>query len=109
MLLPKKPTPERVCGGGGRDHYHWPGADALQRPLRSRFQARLRPGVDMTSNVKSWRKNSRLFVTFGEYQMMAQLVTRRWLISPLIYKDFRAYRLPLGHGHCASVTLHHQK
>ena len=28
-------------------------ADALQRPLRSRFQARLTPGVDMTSNVKS--------------------------------------------------------
>jgi hypothetical protein len=23
-------------------------------PLRSRFQARLRPGVAMTSNVKSW-------------------------------------------------------
>src|SRR5262245_14054130 len=27
-------------------------ADACQRPLRSRCQARLRPGVDMTSNVK---------------------------------------------------------
>jgi hypothetical protein len=25
--------------------YNRPGADALQRPLRSRFQARLRPGV----------------------------------------------------------------
>jgi hypothetical protein len=35
-----------------------PAADALQRPLRSRFRARLRRGVDMTSNVKSWRKNS---------------------------------------------------
>jgi hypothetical protein len=50
-----------------------------------------------------------LFVTFGEYQMMAQLVTRRWLVSPLIHKDFRAYHPPLGHGNCASVTLHHQK
>jgi hypothetical protein len=83
--------------------------DGVQRPLRSGFQARLMPGVDMTSNVKSWRKNSRLFVTFGEYQMMAQLVTRRWLVSPLIHKDFRAYHPPLGHGNCASVTLHHQK
>ena len=28
--------------------------DAFQRPLRSRFQARLRPGVAMTSDVKGW-------------------------------------------------------
>jgi hypothetical protein len=28
----------------------------VQRPLRSGFQARLMPGVDMTSNVKSWVK-----------------------------------------------------
>ena len=28
------------------------GADYLQRPLRSRFRARLMPGVDMTSDVK---------------------------------------------------------
>jgi hypothetical protein len=32
--------------------------DAFQRPLRSRFQARLTPGVAMTSAVKSSRKNS---------------------------------------------------
>jgi nucleotidyltransferase/DNA polymerase involved in DNA repair len=50
-----------------------------------------------------------LFVTFGEYQMMAQLVTRRWLVSPLIHKDFRVYHPPLDRGNCASVTLHHQK
>jgi hypothetical protein len=30
--------------------------DGVQRPLRSGFQARLMPGVDMTSNVKSWVK-----------------------------------------------------
>jgi hypothetical protein len=29
-------------------------ADALQPTFRSGFQARLKPGVDMTSNVKSW-------------------------------------------------------
>jgi hypothetical protein len=31
-------------------------ADALQRPLRSRFQARLSRSVDMTSNVKRWQQ-----------------------------------------------------
>ena len=31
-----------------------PRADCFQRPLRSRFQPQLRPGVDMTSNVKRW-------------------------------------------------------
>src|SRR5215813_14023853 len=33
-----------------------PAADCLQRPLvpRFRFQPQLTPGVDMTSNVKSW-------------------------------------------------------
>jgi hypothetical protein len=31
-------------------------ADALQRPLRSRLQARLMPGVAMTSNVKRWQQ-----------------------------------------------------
>jgi hypothetical protein len=30
-----------VCGGGGLNHYHSTAADAFQRPLRSRFQARL--------------------------------------------------------------------
>jgi hypothetical protein len=33
---------------------HRSGADALQRPLRSRFRARLTAGVDMTSDVKGW-------------------------------------------------------
>src|SRR5919108_6569189 len=33
---------------------HGCAADCLQRPLRSRFRQRLTPGVDMTSDVKSW-------------------------------------------------------
>jgi hypothetical protein len=37
-----------------------PGADCLQRPLRSRFRQQLRPGVDMTADVKRQRKNSQL-------------------------------------------------
>jgi hypothetical protein len=45
---------QRVCWGGGLIHYQRRPGDALQRPLRSRFRARLTPGVDMTSNVKSW-------------------------------------------------------
>jgi hypothetical protein len=32
-------------------YYQGHGADAFQRPLRSRFQVRLMPGVDMTSDV----------------------------------------------------------
>jgi hypothetical protein len=31
-------------------------ADCLQRALRARFRARLRPGADMTSDVKHWRQ-----------------------------------------------------
>ena len=50
-----------------------------------------------------------LFVSFGEYQMMAQLIAKRWLVSPLIHKDFRAYHPSLAQGHGALVTLNHQK
>ena len=35
---------------------HPAGADALQLTLRFSFQARLIPGVAMTSNVKSWEQ-----------------------------------------------------
>jgi hypothetical protein len=45
MHLGRKPAPN-----AGRP------ADALQRPLRSRFWARLRPSVDMTSDVKGWEQ-----------------------------------------------------
>jgi hypothetical protein len=37
------------------------GADAFQRPLRSRFRARLTAGVAMTSDVKKWQQ---LFLGF---------------------------------------------
>jgi hypothetical protein len=35
------------------NHWLYPEADGFQRPLRFRFQQRLTPGVDMTSDVKS--------------------------------------------------------
>ena len=41
----------RVCGGLADNRRVYPAADCLQRPLRSRFQARLKPGVAMTSDV----------------------------------------------------------
>jgi hypothetical protein len=39
--------------GTGGSAQHGFAADRSQRPLRSRFQARLKRGVDMTSGVKS--------------------------------------------------------
>jgi hypothetical protein len=30
--------------------------DCLQRPLRSRFRQQVKPGVDMTSDVKGWEQ-----------------------------------------------------
>jgi hypothetical protein len=40
----------------GQSTYKGTGADALQRPLRSRFRARLTASVDMTSAVKCWEQ-----------------------------------------------------
>ena len=51
----------------------------------------------------------RLFVIFGEHQVMAQLITKRVLISPLINKGFPVRHLLLSRGNCASVNLNHQK
>jgi hypothetical protein len=50
-----------------------------------------------------------LFVVFGECQVMGQPMATRWLISPLIYQDFRDGSLLLAKGHHASATLNHQK
>jgi hypothetical protein len=50
-----------------------------------------------------------LLATFGERQMMAQLIARRWLVFPLINKDFRVCLPLLASGHVASVNLNHQK
>jgi hypothetical protein len=50
-----------------------------------------------------------LFVIFGEHQVMAQLIAKSMLISPLIHKDFPVRHPRLAHGNCASVNLNHQK
>jgi hypothetical protein len=50
-----------------------------------------------------------LFVVFGEAQVMAQLIVKRGLISPLIHKDFPVRHPLLARGNFASVHLNHQK
>ena len=54
-------------------------------------------------------KISWLFVIFGEHQVMAQLIAKRVLISPLIHKDFPVRHPLLARGNFASVNLNHQK
>jgi hypothetical protein len=58
---------------------HRTGADALQRPLRSRFQARLRPSVARTAKVKSWPQMfsglPMVFCTSGHRQSRSQEAT----------------------------------
>jgi hypothetical protein len=49
-----------------------------------------------------------LFVIFGEHQVMAQLIAKSVLISPLIHKDFPVRHPLLAHGNFASVNLNHQ-
>jgi hypothetical protein len=39
-------------------------------------------------NSAALANTSWLFVIFGEHQVMAQLIAKRGLISPLIHKDF---------------------
>jgi hypothetical protein len=41
--------------------------------------------------------------------VMAQLIAKRVLISPLIHKGFPVRHLLLARGHFASVNLNHQK
>jgi hypothetical protein len=54
-------------------------------------------------------KTSWLIVIFGEHQVMAQLIAKRVLISPLINKGFPVRHPLLARGNFASVNLHHQK
>ena len=54
-------------------------------------------------------QTSWLFVIFGEHQVMAQLIAKRVLISPLIHKGFPVCHLLLARGNFASVNLNHQK
>ena len=50
----------------------------------------------------------RLLGAFGECQAIAQLVARKWLVSPVIKRDFPGGYLLLARGHLASATLNHQ-
>jgi hypothetical protein len=50
-----------------------------------------------------------LFVIFGEHQVVAQLIVKRALISPLINKDFPVRHPLLAPGNFTSVNLNHQK
>jgi hypothetical protein len=50
-----------------------------------------------------------LIVIFGEHQVMAQLMAKRVLISPLIHKDFPVRHALLARGNFAAVHLNHQK
>ncbi|SRR6266511_2823624 len=47
-------------------------------------------------------------ISFGECQVMAQLVATRWLVFPLMKKDFRVCHPLLARGDFASATLNHQ-
>jgi hypothetical protein len=55
------------------------------------------------------RKDFASSISFGEHQVMAQLIVTRVLISPLINKDFPVRHPLLARGHFASVNLNHQK
>jgi hypothetical protein len=50
-----------------------------------------------------------VFVIFGEHQVMAQLIAKRVLISPLIHKDFPVRHPRFPRRNYAAVTLNHQK
>jgi hypothetical protein len=45
----------------------------------------------------------------SECQVVGQPIVTRWLVSPLIYQDFRDGSLLLARGHHASATQNHQK
>jgi hypothetical protein len=49
-----------------------------------------------------------LIVAFGEHQVMAQLIAKRVLISPLMNKDFPVRHPLLALGNVVSVNLNHQ-
>src|SRR5262252_7030740 len=62
-LFPKASIPRGYAEGGGLNHYQWRPGDGLQRPLRSRFQPRLRPSVgplclsDVECRMAEYKKN----------------------------------------------------
>jgi hypothetical protein len=54
-------------------------------------------------------RTSWFIVIFGEHQVMAQLIVKRVLTSPLVHKDFPVHHHLLARGNFASVNLNHQK
>jgi hypothetical protein len=64
-------------------------------PMTSAKPAKEIRGYTRASRVStSW-----LFVIFGEHQVMAQLIAKRVLISPLINKEFRKR----SRGRCGNI------
>jgi hypothetical protein len=62
-----------------------------------------RPWIIYTDLDTSWFLGG-----FGECQVMGQPMGTRWLVAPLIYRDFRNGSLQLARGHQTSATLNHQ-
>jgi hypothetical protein len=65
--------------------------------------------VVMGNFIHQLGKKFRLFVIFGEHQVMAQLIAKSVRIAPLITKDFPVRHPFLARGNVAAVTLNHQK
>jgi hypothetical protein len=61
------------------------------------------------SGIGSYKTNFAINIIFGEHQVMAHLIAKRVLISPLINKDFPVRHPLLARGNFASVNLNHQK
>ena len=67
------------------------------------------PVRDTVDLFPRWCKGCWLIGIFGEHQVMAQLIAKRVLISPLIHKDFPVRHPFLARGNFVSVNLNHQK
>jgi hypothetical protein len=74
--------------------------------LNTRFVSVLIP-AKLTSPAGS--KLTKTEDVVASFEMMAHLIAKRGLISPLIHKDFPVRHPLLAHGNFASVTLNHQK
>jgi hypothetical protein len=64
---------------------------------------------DTVGVIPHGRKGNGLLRTFGERQIMAQLIVRRGFVSPLIHKGFRVCHPRLARGNYAPCTPNHQK
>ena len=54
-------------------------------------------------------KDFAISISFGEHQVMARLIAKRGLMSPLIHKDVPVCHPRLVCDNVASVNLNHQK